>query len=137
MTILTPRSEHVVQYARSLARSRANESVSALHLLYGVLRFGEGPAPGVLESHGLVGTDFTPSPLVIETPSEESLPYSDCGKKALSAAELVVSELNHSCIGVEHLLLGILRTPSADVSAMLRSKNIDSDEIVADVMKEL
>jgi hypothetical protein len=110
----TGQARRAVQLAHQQAVRFHNDHVGTVHLLLGVLREGSGGAARLLAAHGLepekvcravephIAPDVTP-------PGNDQLPLTPAVKRILEHAREEANLLHHSCIGTEHLLLGVLR----------------------------
>ena len=111
----TERVRKVLQMAREEAQRLHHEYVGTEHILLGLIREGEGVAAAVLQS---LNVDLDEIQQKIEESvkkgkaaqaSGPDLPYTSRAKKVLELAMSEARELNHSYVGTEHLLLGLLR----------------------------
>src|SRR5216110_865987 len=109
------RVRRVLQLAREEAARLHHEYVGTEHILLGLIREGEGVGTAVL-------TNLDVDLVVIQAKIEETvkqgkgtsplgtdLPYTSRAKKVLELSMAEARELNHSYIGTEHLLLGLVR----------------------------
>lgn len=100
-------------HARDEAAQLHNEYIGTEHVLLGLLRV-DGGALIVLEKLG-VDLDVLRDDLIIRVkrgtnPSHgPDLPYTSRAKKVLELAMFEARDFNHSFVGTEHLLLGLLR----------------------------
>jgi len=100
--------------AREEAARLHHEYVGTEHILLGLIREGEGVAAAVLTN---LNVDLEDIQQKIERRSRREgrrrrrsdLPYTSRAKKVLELAMTEARELNHSYVGTEHLLLGLLR----------------------------
>ncbi|MDH3369631.1 MAG: NDP-hexose 4-ketoreductase, partial [Gemmatimonadota bacterium] len=111
----TDRVRKVLQMAREEAARLHHEYVGTEHILLGLIREGEGVAAAVLTN---LSVDLDEIQQKIEetvkkgkapAPEGPDLPYTSRAKKVLELAMSEARELNHSYVGTEHLLLGLLR----------------------------
>src|SRR5687768_18342922 len=112
---LTERVRRVLATAREEAVRLHHEYVGTEHLLLGLIREGEGVAAAVLQN---LQVDLEEIQQKIEEQVKKckatqttgpDLPYTSRAKKVLELAMSEARELNHSYVGTEHLLLGLLR----------------------------
>jgi ATP-dependent Clp protease ATP-binding subunit ClpC len=110
----TERVRSVLTMAREEAARLHHEYVGTEHILLGLIREGEGVAAAVLQSlrvdvaevrRKLEATIGTGKAAQATGPD---LPYTSRAKKVLELAMAEARELNHSYVGTEHLLLGLL-----------------------------
>src|SRR4029079_2931703 len=114
MSNFTPRAQQVLALARLEADRFNHNFVGTEHLLLGLLVLGQGTAVNVLRKMGLdletirdevekqVGTG--PDQRVPGT-----IPYWPRVSKVLTLAAREAKALNHTYVGTEHILLGLLR----------------------------
>src|ERR1035438_210564 len=128
MNNFTPRAQQVLALARKEADRFHHNYVGTEHILLGLIKLGQGVAVSVLQKMGLdletvraavekqVGTGQ-------ETKAQGSIPYTPRVKKVLALAGKEAKALNHSYVGTEHILLGLLREGSgfSDAPAAIRS----------------
>jgi hypothetical protein len=110
----TDRVRTVLQMAREEAARLHHEYVGTEHILLGLIREGEGVAVAALTNLNVDLEDLTAT--INETVKEgknqvkdQDLPYTSRAKKILEFSMSAARELNHSYVGTEHLLLGVLR----------------------------
>jgi ATP-dependent Clp protease ATP-binding subunit ClpC len=110
----TERVRKVLAITREEAGRLRHEYVGTEHMLLGLIREGDGVAATILRNlrvdldevrrtvEGLVKNGMADPPL------GPDLPYTSRAKKVLELAMGEARELNHSYVGTEHLLLGLL-----------------------------
>jgi ATP-dependent Clp protease ATP-binding subunit ClpA len=111
----TERMRKVLAFSREEAVWLGHEYVGTEHLLLGLIRDGDGVAATVLQNLS-VELDEIRSKIeemvrrgrATQT-SAPDLPFTSRAKKVLELAMSEARELNHSYVGTEHLLLGLLR----------------------------
>src|SRR5881296_3027218 len=104
----TDRVRKVLQMAREEAARLHHEYVGTEHILLGLIREGEGVAAAVLTNLN-VEIEETVKKGKAAAAAGPDLPYTSRAKKVLELAMSEARELNHSYVGTEHLLLGLLR----------------------------
>src|SRR5687768_8240494 len=110
----TERVRKVLALAREEAARLHHEYVGTEHMLLGLIREREGVADEVLDRLG-VDLDAVADRVeeivkkgrAAHTPGPD-LPYTSRAKKAIELAMNQARELNHSYVGTEHLLLGLI-----------------------------
>jgi ATP-dependent Clp protease ATP-binding subunit ClpC len=111
----TERVRKVLAMAREEAARLHHEYVGTEHILLGLIREGEGVAAAVLQN---LNVDLDEIQQKIEDTVKKGkaaqatgpdLPYTSRAKKVLELAMAEARELNHSYVGTEHLLLGLVR----------------------------
>jgi ATP-dependent Clp protease ATP-binding subunit ClpC len=110
----TERVRKVLALAREEAARLYHTYVGTEHILLGLVREGGGVAAAVLQN---LGADPDEIEQLVEqhikkgppTTIARDLPYTSRAKKVLELSMAEAHELNHSYVGTEHLLLGLLR----------------------------
>jgi ATP-dependent Clp protease ATP-binding subunit ClpC len=110
----TDRVRKVLAMAREEAIRLQHDYVGTEHILLGLIREGEGVAAAVLSNlnvdldqiHERVEESVRKGKATIAL---GELPYTSRAKKVLEFAMAEARDFNHSYVGTEHLLLGLLR----------------------------
>jgi ATP-dependent Clp protease ATP-binding subunit ClpC len=143
MNNFTPRAQQVLALARKEADRFHHNYVGTEHLLLGLIKLGQGVAVSVLQKMGLdletvrgevekqVGTGQDS-----KTPIG-SIPYTPRVKKVLALAGKEAKALNHSYVGTEHILLGLLREGEGVAARVLKTLDIDIERTRQEILKEL
>ena len=114
MNNFTPRAQQVLALARKEAERFNHNYVGTEHLLLGLIKLGQGVAVTVLQRMGL---DLESVRMEVvkhvgshpETNMIGNIPYTPRVKKVMALAGREAKALNHSYLGTEHILLGLLR----------------------------
>ena len=138
----TDRVRKVLQIAREEAARLHHEYVGTEHILLGLVREGEGVACAVLTNLGADSEDLIGE---IESIVKEGtyhgaqpdLPYTSRAKKILEFSMSEARELNHSYVGTEHLLLGVLREEKGIAAQALATFGITTERGRAEVLRLL
>ena len=139
----TERVRKVLQMAREEAQRLHHEYVGTEHILLGLIREGEGVAAAVLQS---LNVDLDEIQQKIEESvkkgkaaqaSGPDLPYTSRAKKVLELAMSEARELNHSYVGTEHLLLGLLREEKGIAAQVLADVGVNLDAARAETLRQL
>jgi ATP-dependent Clp protease ATP-binding subunit ClpC len=72
-----------------------------------------------------------------ETKAQNSIPYTPRVKKVLALAGKEAKTLNHSYVGTEHILLGLLREGEGVAARVLKSLDIDIERTRNEILREL
>src|SRR5437667_11523304 len=72
-----------------------------------------------------------------ETKMVGNIPYTPRVKKVLALAGKEAKALNHSYVGTEHILLGLLREGEGVAARVLKSLEVDIDRTRNEILKEL
>ncbi len=138
----TPRAQQVLALSRKEAERFHHNYVGTEHLLLGLINLGQGVAVNVLQKMDLdlqtvrmavekqvgVGPESKPS---------GAIPYTPRVKKVLALSGKEAKALNHSYVGTEHILLGLLREGEGVAARVLKSLDIDIDRCRNEILSEL
>lgn len=142
MNNFTPRAQQVLALSRKEADRFHHNYVGTEHLLLGLINLGQGVAVNVLQKMGLdlqtvrsavekqVGTGPESKP-------SGNIPYTPRVKKVLALAGKEAKALNHSYVGTEHLLLGLLREGEGVAARVLKSLEVDIERCRNEILSEL
>ncbi|MDP2471833.1 MAG: ATP-dependent Clp protease ATP-binding subunit [Candidatus Palauibacterales bacterium] len=138
----TDRVRKVLAMAREEAVRLQHDYVGTEHILLGLIREGDGVAAEVLRN---LAADLDELLRLVEEnvrPGKASasigeLPYTTRAKKVLEYAMAEARELNHSYVGTEHLLLGLLREEKGLAAKVLGELGIGLEEARAEMLKLL
>ncbi len=138
----TDRVRKVLAMARDEAIRLQHDYVGTEHILLGLIREGEGVAAAVLTN---LSADLDQVHERIEESVKQGkatialgeLPYTSRAKKVLEFAMAEARELNHSYVGTEHLLLGLLREEKGIAAQVLNSLGVSLEEARAETLKVL
>jgi ATP-dependent Clp protease ATP-binding subunit ClpC len=142
MNNFTPRAQQVLALARKEADRFHHNYVGTEHLLLGLINLGQGVAVNVLQKMGLdlqtvraavekqVGTGPESKP-------SGNIPYTPRVKKVLALSGKEAKALNHSYVGTEHILLGLLREGEGVAARVLKSLDVDIERCRNEILSEL
>ena len=142
MNNFTPRAQQVLALARKEADRFNHNVIGTEHLLLGLIKLGSGVAVNVLQKMGL---DLETVRMEVEKqvgtgPDQKvigNIPYTPRVKKVLDLARREAKSLNHTYIGTEHILLGLLREGDGVAARILRNLDVDIEQARQEVLKEL
>ena len=142
MNNFTPRAQQVLALARKEADRFNHNYVGTEHLLLGLIKLGQGVAVNVLQKMGLdletvrmeVEKQVGSGP---ETKMVGNIPYTPRVKKVLALAGKEAKLLNHSYVGTEHILLGLLREGEGVAARVLKNLEVDIERTRNEILKEL
>jgi len=142
MNNFTPRAQQVLALARKEADRFHHNYVGTEHLLLGLINLGQGVAVNVLEKMGLdLQTVRTAVEKQVGTGPESkpsgNIPYTPRVKKVLALSGKEAKTLNHSYVGTEHILLGLLREGEGVAARVLKSLEIDIARCRNEILTEL
>jgi ATP-dependent Clp protease ATP-binding subunit ClpC len=157
----TERVRKSLQLARDEATTLRHDYVGTEHILLGICAEGGGVAEAALTNLGVKlenvrtavlqtvkpgqadGASDT-SPGILSTiartmgmPGAHDLPYTSRAKKALELAMMEARQLNHSYVGTEHLLLGLLREEKGIAAQILASMGMTVPGVREEVIRLL
>ncbi|MFL2826294.1 MAG: ATP-dependent Clp protease ATP-binding subunit [Opitutales bacterium] len=138
----TPRAQQVLALSRKEAERFNHNYVGTEHLLLGLINLGQGVAVNVLQKMDL---DLQTVRVAVEKqvgigPESKPLgaiPYTPRVKKVLALSGKEAKLLNHSYVGTEHILLGLLREGEGVAARVLKSLNIDIERCRNEILSEL
>ena len=142
MNNFTPRAQQVLALSRKEADRFNHNYVGTEHLLLGLIKLGQGVAVNVLQKLGLdletvrqevekqVGSGQ-------ENKMAGNIPYTPRVKKVLALAGKEAKALQHSYVGTEHILLGLLREGEGVAAQVLKNLEVDLERTRNEVLKEL
>ena len=142
MNNFTPRAQQVLALARKEADRFNHAYVGTEHLLLGLIKLGQGVAVNVLERMGL---ELETVRMEVEKevgsgPPQKtagSIPYTPRVKKVLALANKEAKALNHSYVGTEHLLLGLLREGEGVAARVLKRLDVDIQRTRNEILAEI
>ncbi|MES2597762.1 MAG: ATP-dependent Clp protease ATP-binding subunit [Verrucomicrobiota bacterium] len=142
MNNFTPRAQQVLALARKEADRFNHNYVGTEHILLGLIKLGQGVAVNVL---GKLGLDLETVRLQVEqqvgsgpeTKMVGNIPYTPRVKKVLALASKEAKALNHSYVGTEHILLGLLREGEGVAAQVLRNLDVNLDKARNEILREL
>ncbi|MDP4583205.1 MAG: ATP-dependent Clp protease ATP-binding subunit [Verrucomicrobiales bacterium] len=142
MNNFTPRAQQVLALARKEADRFNHNYVGTEHLLLGLIKLGQGVAVNVLQKMNL---DLDTVRLEVEkqvgngpeTKMVGNIPYTPRVKKVLALAGKEAKALNHSYVGTEHILLGLLREGDGVAARVLKNLEVDIERTRNEILREL
>lgn len=142
MNNFTPRAQQVLALARKEADRFNHNYIGTEHVLLGLIKLGQGVAVSVLQRMGL---DLESVRMEVEkevgtgpdTKSSTNIPYTPRVKKVLALANKEAKQLNHSYVGTEHILLGLLREGEGMAARVLTSLSVDLQTTRNEVLAEI
>lgn len=142
MNNFTPRAQQVLALARKEADRFNHNYVGTEHLLLGLIKLGQGVAVNVLQKMSL---DLETVRLEVEkqvgngpeTKMVGNIPYTPRVKKVLALAGKEAKALNHSYVGTEHILLGLLREGDGVAARVLKNLEVDIERTRNEILREL
>jgi phosphoribosylformylglycinamidine cyclo-ligase len=138
----TDRVRRVLDMARDEAVKLQHDYVGTEHILLGLIGEGTGVALGVLHKLNVQPEQIRE---LLEksvrkgkaTNLQPALPYTTRSKKSLELAITEARELNHSYVGTEHLLLGLLREQVGIAAQTLSGLGVSVENARAETLEIL
>ncbi len=139
----TERVRKVLAIARDESERFRHEYVGTEHLLLGLIREGEGVASAVFRNlkvdpegvRAMIEEIIQPGSASATTGPD--LPYTSRAKKVLELSMAEARDLNHSYVGTEHLLLGLIREEKGIAAQVLAQCGLRSDAVRAEIVRLL
>jgi ATP-dependent Clp protease ATP-binding subunit ClpA len=141
-TQFTPRAQQVLALSRKEAERLNHHFVGTEHLLLGLIRLGQGVAVTVLAKLGLdlettrreVEKFAGPGPV---QKTDAAIPYTPRVKKVLALAAKDAKALNHTYVGTEHILLGLLLEDGGLAAKVMKNLGVDTEKTRQEILREL
>ncbi len=138
----TPRARQVIILARKEADRFNHDYIGTEHILLGLLRLGQGVAVDILRE---LGVDFQTLRMEVEravgtgpeTKTAGEVPLTPKARRAIDLAVAEAKKLQHSYIGTEHLLLGLLQEGEGVASQVLKNLGVDLEETRGRILEKL
>ena len=143
MQNFTPRAQQVLQLARKEADRLQAGEVGTEHLLLGLLNLGQGVGANVLARMGVAleeiaaNLEVASSNRIAGGASSGNVPFSSRVKMVLALAGTEAREMNHSYVGTEHMLLGVLREGTGQAAKSLVALGLQLEALRTAILKEL
>lgn len=139
----TERVRKVLAGARNEANALRHEYVGTEHVLLALMAEGEGLGSTVIENLGGNGHGLRERLMEvvragpIEYSPRPDLPYTSRAKKVLELAMSEARQLDHSYVGTEHLLLGLLAERKGIAAQVLNDSGITLDNARQETLRIL
>jgi ATP-dependent Clp protease ATP-binding subunit ClpA len=141
----TDRARRVMQLGHQEAWRLGHEYLGTEHLLLGLVKEESGVAARVLKNAGVELGKVRDAVVQIVRPACHDrgpvvlgrLPHTPRLKEVIAYSAEEAGNLNHDCVGTEHLLLGLLRLPENLASVILQNLGVDSGALRAEVLEML
>ncbi|MDD5644780.1 MAG: ATP-dependent Clp protease ATP-binding subunit [bacterium] len=138
----TPRARQVIILARKEADRFNHSYIGTEHLLLGIIKLGDGVAFNILRRMGI---DFETVRLEIEksvgtgpeTKIAGDVPLTSRAKKVIELAVEESGKLNHTYVGTEHILLGLIRGGDGIAAGILTKLGLDLKKVKEEILQEL
>lgn len=139
-TRFTERAQKVLALAQEEATRLHHPGVGTEHILLGLVREGEGIAGKALMSLGVSAEKVqTEVEKIIGTGQSQTsaMTYTPRAKKVIELSIDEARKLNHSYVGTEHLLLGLIREGEGVAARVLANLNVSLNKARQQVLQLL
>ena len=134
----TNRAKKVIEIANDKSIELGHNYIGTEHILYGLVKEGEGVASKVLTNKGI-----TPEKVLKEIQEmlgngkqiQESLGFTPRSKRILENAFIEARRIGYNYIGTEHLLLAILKEEDSIATKIILELNIEIPQIYNEIAK--
>ena len=116
--------------------------VGGEHLLLGLLKLGNGVAVNALKELGLTVENVREE--IVKMSGErqvqntfEYLPLTPRAKKICWQAAKQATAMNHTYVGIEHLLIGLLGESEGLAARIFQKINLDREKLRQEILKEI
>jgi ATP-dependent Clp protease ATP-binding subunit ClpC len=138
----TERARQVVVLAQDEARLLRHDFIGTEHLLLGTLREEEGIAARALDELGVTLAAVREQVREIVGQGEEDrtagmIPFTPRAKKTLECALREAVGMQHSYIGTEHILLGLVRVEEGVAAKILAGFGVELEAVRSQVIRLL
>jgi ATP-dependent Clp protease ATP-binding subunit ClpC len=138
----TPRAKQVFALAGKEAERLNHNFIGTEHVLLGLIKLGQGVATNVLKNLGL---NLENARMEVEKqvgigPDQKMaghIPYTPRVKRVLEIAKREAKLLNHTYVGTEHLLLGLLLEGQGVAVRVLKHFNVNVEQTRKEILNEL
>jgi len=135
----TDRARRVLTLAQEEARLRNHSFIGTEHILLGLIAEGGGLGAQALRSSGVsleaARREVEETIGVSDTPPSGPPPFTPRAKKVLELSLREALELNHSYIGTEHMLLGLIREGQGVAATVLVRLGADPPRVRREVLR--
>ncbi len=137
----TPEARRTVFFARSMARQLGSDTVESVHLLLGIARedsallnrFLSAPVSETTFQSEITNGESTSHAAPQQT---ADAPFSGESKRVFSLATEEATRMSQQRVGIEHLLLGLLREENSVAARTLQEHGADVDRIREELLTQ-
>ena len=134
----TNKAKRVIEIANDISIDLGHNYIGTEHILYGLIKEGEGIAAKVLSNKGV--TEEKVKSKIEELLGKgqeikESLGFTPRTKKVLENAFLEAKRIGYNYIGTEHLLLAIMKEGDCVATRVIIELNVDIPKIYNEIAK--
>ena len=134
----TNKAKKVIEIANDISIELGHKYIGTEHILYGLVKEGEGIAGKVLLNKGITEDKVikkTEEMLGKGKQIKESMGFTPRSKKVLENAFLEAKRVGYNFIGTEHLLLAILKEEDCIAIKIITELNIEISKIYTEIAR--
>ncbi len=134
----TNKAKKVIEIANDISIELGHKYIGTEHILYGLVKEGEGIAAKVLMNKGITEGKVikkTEEMLGRGKQIKESIGFTPRSKKVLENAFLEAKRVGYNFIGTEHLLLAILKEEDSIAVKIITELNIEISKIYTEIAR--
>ena len=134
----TNKAKRVIEIANDISIELGHKYIGTEHILYGLVKEGEGIAAKVLINKGITEDKVikkTEEMLGRGKQIKESMGFTPRSKKVLENAFLEAKRVGYNFIGTEHLLLAILKEEDSIAIKIITELNIEISKIYTEIAR--
>jgi hypothetical protein len=139
----TTDGQQTLAFAREEAPRLQHDFIGTEHILLGVTKSQTGNIPKLMQCLGLDSGKISAEIekwVGLGQPASRihaQIPFTPRAMKALSLARMEAEKLNHSQVGPEHILLGLLLEGHGVAALVLKTLGVDADQTRAEIHRQL
>ena len=133
----TARAKKAIDLANEIAMELGHSYIGTEHILYGLVKEGNGVASKVLENQAINADKIKNEIIELigkEEKIEETLAFTPRTKRVLENSYLEAKKVGYDYIGTEHLLIGTLREGDSIAVRILLNLNLDLPKIYNEIV---
>ena len=134
----TNRAKKVIEIADDISIELGHNYIGTEHILYGLVKEGEGIASKVLQNKGLTSEKILKEikeMLGYGKEIKQSLGFTPRSKRVLENAFLEAKRIGYNYIGTEHLLLALMKEGDSIAIKIILELNVEISQIYNEVAK--
>ncbi len=132
----TPRAQRAIEISRKIAKENKKPKVCLEELFLGILQLKAGIVHEVLTSMGIDPLKLTASmkpPKKNTDGKDVKIEFSSKFKQVLEISSVISANFGHDYVGIEHILLSLLKYDGSPVSKYFKSMQIPEDLIIDEI----
>ena len=132
----TNRAKKSIEIANDISLELGHNYIGTEHILYGLIKEGEGIASKVLTNKGITEEKVVKKieeMLGRGKEIKQSLGFTPRAKKILENAFIEAKKIGYNFIGTEHLLLAILKETDSIATRIITESNVEISKIYSEI----